>query len=69
MRLRPLVDARKRARPGQFGSARLRALEDFVLSLNLGLENQTKLFNLLLFWEETMPGAPGDVGTSVPLRE
>lgn len=69
VRLRPLVDARKQARPCQFGSARLRALDDFVLSLNLGLENQTKLFNLLLFWEETMPGAPSDVGTSVPLRE
>lgn len=68
-RLKPLVRQRHRARPGQFDSERLRLLEDFVLSLNLSQAHQTKLYNLLVFWELTMPGAPGDDGTSVPLRQ
>lgn len=68
-RLQPLIRQRKRARAGQFDTERLRLLVNFVLTLNLSQQDQTKLYHLLLFWELTMPGAPGDDGTSVPLRE
>lgn len=68
-RLQTLVHHRRHARPGQFDSERLSRLEDFVLSLNLSPESQTKLYHLLHFRELTMPGAPGDDGTTEPLRE
>lgn len=68
-RLQPLVAPRKRARPGRFNTDRLRTLEDFILSLNVAREGQTRAFHFLRFWEETMPGAPGDDGSSVPLQQ
>lgn len=40
-----------------------------MLSPNLVQEDQTNLFHLLHFWELTMPGAPGDDGSTVTLHE
>lgn len=40
-----------------------------MLALNLSQAHQTKLYNMLVFWELTMPGASGDDGTSVPPRQ
>ncbi|KAK1859253.1 hypothetical protein I4F81_001850 [Pyropia yezoensis] len=51
-RLQPLIRQRKRARAGQFDTERLRLLEDFVLTLNLSQQDQTRLYHLLLFWEQ-----------------
>lgn len=67
-----MVRPRKRSRPGQFYSPRLRMLQDVLLGAGCGGlsgDDQNKLFALLLFCEHTMPGAAGDDGHSVPLRE
>lgn len=65
----PLVRPRKRARPGQFDTPRLRALQDYVLEVGASLEHQNKIYQLVHFWEETAPGAPKDDGRSVPLKK
>lgn len=65
----PLVRARKRARPGQFNSERLRALQEFVCDANLSNELRTKLYVFLRLWERTAPEAADDDDTSVPLRQ
>lgn len=66
-RAKPVVRARKRARPGQFDTPCLRALQDLVYSMGLGQTDQTKVHKFLHLWEQTLPGAAGDDGTSVPL--
>lgn len=65
----PLVRARKRARPGQLNSERLRASQEFVCDANLSNELRTKLYVFLRLWERTAPEAADDNDTSVPLRQ
>lgn len=68
-RAQPLVRQRKRARPGRFDSDRLRALEDSVLSLNMGYDGQNKVYKLVCLWDRTFPGTSGDDGRSLLLAE
>lgn len=65
----PHVRALKLARPGQFSSEPLRALQKFVRDANLSKELQAKLYALLLSWDWTARGAADGDGSSVPLRQ
>lgn len=67
-----LVTRRKRCRPGQFESYRLRAVERFALECGgagLSLEWQERLYDLLDTWDGTKPGMPQDDGHNQTLRE
>lgn len=72
-RSKPIVEARKRCRPGLFDSYRLRALQRFCLTVcggaGLTLAEQDELYNLLDIWEGTKPGMPVDAGHNVKLRD
>lgn len=71
-RAKPLVTARKRARPGQFDSFRLRTLQDFVNNVDgsgLSASGKDQLFNLLDVWSRTKPGMPIDAGHNEELRD
>lgn len=69
----PIVEARKRCRPGLFDSYRLRALQRFCLTVcggaGLTLAEQDELYNLLDIWEGTKPGMPVDAGHDAKLRD
>lgn len=71
-RAKPLVTARKRARPGQFNSYRLLTLQDFVNNVDgsgLSAAGKNQLFNLLDVWCRTKPGMPVDDGHNEELRD
>lgn len=68
-RAQPLVRQRKRARPGKVDSDRLRALEDLILSLNLGYDGQNKVYKFVRLWDRTFPGKSGDDGSSLLIAE
>jgi len=69
----PLVEPRrKRPHTGRFNSFRLRALQNFVLSVGgtgLSLPEQERLFNFLDAWDRTQPGMPADDGHRKMLRD
>jgi len=69
----PLADfRRKRPHTGRFNSFRLRALQNFVLSVGgagLSLQEQERLFNFLDVWDRTQPGMPTDDGHNKTLRD
>lgn len=71
-RAEPLISQRKRARPGQFNSYRLQALQRFVLRTGragLSLREQEDLFDLLDIWDGTRPGMLIDDGHERALRK
>lgn len=72
-RSKPIIEPRKRCRPGRFDSYRLRALQRFCLTVaggaGLTLAEQEELYNLLGVWEGTKPGMPVDAGHNTKLRD
>ena len=69
----PLAEfRRKRPHTGRFNSFRLRALQNFVLSVGgagLSLREQEHLFTFLDVWDRTQPGMPTDDGHNKTLRD
>jgi len=69
----PLAEPRrKRPHTGRFNYFRLRALQNFVLSVGgagLSLPEQERLFNFLDVWDRTQPGMPADDGHRKTLRD
>lgn len=72
-RSRPIVEQRKRSRPGLFNSYRLRAVLRFVLTCGAGAglteAEQEDLYDLLDNWYGTKPGMPTDAGHHRKLRD
>eukprot|EP00170_Pyropia_yezoensis_P000464 contig_2464_g465 len=72
-RSRPIVEQRKRSRPGLFNSYRLRAVLRFVLTCGAGAglteAEQEDLYDLLDIWDGTKPGMPTDAGHHRKLRD
>jgi len=71
-RARPLVVRRKKPKTGRFNSYRLRALQDFVLSIGgagLSQGEQKKLFEFLNIWDRTQKGMPEDSGHFKTLKD
>lgn len=72
-RSQPIIELRKRCRPGKFDSYRLRALQKFCLTVGGGAvltcAQQDELYNLQDVWEGTQLGMPVDAGHDSKLRD
>jgi len=71
-RVQPLVKSRTKSKVGEFNTVRLRALQEFVLSVGgagLSLEEQRQLYEFLEIWDGTKAGMSAEDADGAPVTD